>query len=181
MKRNLVALFVIVFVLICLVLVTGCQDVPKPVTPTPITTGTTQIPKSVVFSSPKSNETMKFSKDANGIYTCSISGMSSGVVQSNTQLLLWVQPVQPRSETPGWYLQRPPNGIQTIVADGSWTGTAQLGNLQWPPHTGDLFDVTVTIVDDATASELMKLPGVVVRIKPIGQPFDTATGVIAKV
>jgi hypothetical protein len=89
--------------------------------------------------------------------------------------------VNPPSETPGWYLQRPPvSGITRVESEGSWTGLAQLGNAQYPPHDGDLVDVAVSAAQDSVAKELMRSPGVVVEDQPIGIETKTATNVIVK-
>jgi hypothetical protein len=150
------------------------------ITPTATTTPT-QTMVWVSLLSPKNNENVKFTSDADGIYTCTINGLSSGVLNSNSRLLLWIRPINPPSERPGWYLQRDPNGVSIIHYDGSWFGIAQLGNAQWPPHTGDTFDVAVTITDKATGSQLMAESGDVVKSSPVGSPSDIAASVVVMV
>jgi hypothetical protein len=129
---------------------------------------------------PKSGEKVRCFRGADGVYRFSASGTSSGVPTGGFGLLLWLKPVNPPSDTPGWYLQRTPvNGIAGVKADGSWTGMVQLGNAQYPPNEGDMIDLAVTIVDNNTVNRLMGEPGVVVRNEPVGIKSHTASGVIA--
>ena len=66
---------------------------------------------SVSLFRPKSNEAVRCRRYADDIYHFSVVGTSSGLA-GKFKLLLWVKPVEPPSETPGWYLQRAPvNGI----------------------------------------------------------------------
>ena len=128
---------------------------------------------------PKSREKIHCIRSGDGVYRFSASGISSNVVTGGFGLLLWLKPVNPPSDTPGWYLQRPPvNGITGIRVDGSWTGTVQLGNAQYPPNEGDLIDLIVTIVDKNAINRLMAEPGVVVQSEPLGIKSDTASGLI---
>lgn len=132
---------------------------------------------SVSLFQPKAGEKVRCVRGDDGIYRFSVRGTSSGT--NGFRLLLWVRPVSPRSETPGWYLQRPPaNGISSVEADGSWAGIAQIGNLQWPPHEGDILDLIVTIADSDSANQLMAEAGVVVRYQPVGVVSDTASNVV---
>lgn len=135
--------------------------------------------KQVSLSQPKAEEKVLCDRHADGVYRFSASGTSSGLSKQRHGLLLWVRPVRPPSETPGWYLQRPPvNGISEVGADGSWVGMAQIGNVQWPPHEGDLLDFAVTIADSDTINKLMTAPGVVVRSQPVGEKVSTALRVV---
>jgi hypothetical protein len=116
---------------------------------------------------------------ADNIHRCSVRGNSSGLTGGGYGLLLWVKPVRPPSDTPGWYLQRPPsNGIDSVAGDGSWNGVAQLGTPQWPPHDGDIFDVAVSIADNDTINRLMAESGVVIRNQPVGVKVEAAHGLV---
>jgi hypothetical protein len=129
---------------------------------------------------PRSGEKVRCSRGADGVYRLSVKGTSLGLSAGGFGLLLWMKPVNPPSETPGWYLQRPPtNGIAKVRPDGSWTGSAQLGNAQWPPHEGDVVDLAVTVADSNTVNGLLAEPGVVVRSEPVGIKSDTAVDVVA--
>jgi preprotein translocase subunit Sec61beta len=132
----------------------------------------------VSFISPTSNGKVTLRADATGIYTFSVTGTSQGVKSSDLRLLLWVEPVKPASDIPGWYLQRNPHGIASVNADGSWTGKAQLGNTQWPPHNGDTFNLMVTAVSNNRAQELTARQGTVVLPYQEGESFDTAENLV---
>lgn len=127
---------------------------------------------------PRSGEEVHCSRYGDGIYRFSVEGVSKGIAGGNLQLLLWVKPVDPPSETPGWYLQRLPiNGIVGIKPDGAWEGIGQMGDAQWPPHQGDILDVAVTVVKPETAQGLLAEMGVVTRMALPGTTSDKALGV----
>jgi len=87
--------------------------------------------------------------------------------------------VNPPADRVGWYLQRPPvNGIPGVEADGSWSGVAQIGSAQYPPHEGNTVDLAVTIADNGEINKLMAEQGVVVRNQPAGVKSAMASGVI---
>jgi hypothetical protein len=118
----------------------------------------------VALFQPKAGESVRCIRSADGTYSVSVSGTSSGLLAGDLKLLLWTKPVNPPSDVPGWYLQRAPiHGISRVEPDGSWTGVARIGNAQWPPHEGDVVDLAVTIVDEQAANQLMAEGGVVVR------------------
>lgn len=117
----------------------------------------------VTISDPTNGGTFQLVRYPDGTYHFTVSGISSGIADNpNLTLLLWVLPVNPPSDTPGWYLQRPPTN--SIGSDGNWQETGQLGNVQWPPHDGDTFNIAVTVVDTQEADELLNEPGAVVRV-----------------
>jgi hypothetical protein len=135
---------------------------------------------SVSLFRPKTSEKVHCARYADGIYRFSVVGSSKGL-SDRLKLLLWIRPENPPSETPGWYLQRPPvNGIGEVETNGSWQGIAQVGNEQWPPHEGDILDVAVTIVDVKTANQLLAEPGVVTRINLPGITSDIALSIVVK-
>jgi|WetSurMetagenome_2_1015567.scaffolds.fasta_scaffold68432_2 hypothetical protein len=131
--------------------------------------------QSVSISSPKSNENVKLTSDSDGsVYKFPINGISSGVSNSNSELLLWIRSINPPVE--GWYLQQGSfYGVQTINENGAWTGIAQVGSPQYPPHTGDRFDLAVTIADSGTINRLKEQKGVVVEESLFRMPSDVAT------
>lgn len=95
-------------------------------------------------------------RDAAGVYHFSVRGTSTSLSSAgNSQLLLWVRPVNPPAERAGWYLQQAPDGLQVVHGDGSWEGRCQIGSAAWPPHQGDTIDLAVTVVDQQTANNLM--------------------------
>lgn len=134
-------------------------------------------PKASLFQ-PASGQKLPCSIGGDGQSRCAVKGTSSGVQGSRFHLLLWLRPVTPPSDQPGWYLERSGNGINSIQADGSWTGIAQIGNAQYPPHQNDVVDIAVSIVDDSIFSELMGRQGVVVEPQPIGSSSDVASSVV---
>jgi len=136
---------------------------------------------SVSLFRPKGGESVKCTRFPDGTYHFSALGKVS-VLLPNMRLLLWIRPVKPPSETAGWYLQRPPiNGIHQVNQDGSWEGTAQIGNAMWPPHTGDILDVAVTIAPENQVQQLLATPGVVTSVSLPGISSDIALGVRVEV
>jgi hypothetical protein len=104
--------------------------------------------------------------DAGAITRCSVSGSATGVSQGQ-RVLLWVRPVNPPSESDGWYLQRPPNGVGN-QSGNTWSGKIQIGNRDFPAHDGDIVDVAVSIADAATTDRLMRTSGVAIETEPLG-------------
>lgn len=106
---------------------------------------------------------------------------ANGVWRGNNarfRLLLWMRPVQPPSDLPGWYLQRPPGNGISAGPDGTWSGVAQIGSALYPPQEGYRVDVAVSVADSATVARLMAEAGVVVRPEPVGVASARATGVV---
>lgn len=111
-------------------------------------------------------------RGADGIFRIDIEGTIVGASEDAT-LLLWLQPIDPPSDQPGWYLQRlPSNGIRSISGD-RWRGICQIGNQQWPPNNGDVVDVVATLVPTQEVLRLqarqgpltlVRLPGTVSNI-----------------
>lgn len=121
---------------------------------------------------PGNAEAVDLTRMNNGAYHFSVQGVSSGLSQEE-QLLLWVRP----SNVLHWYLQRSPDGIREIRPDGSWDGFGQIGNVNWPPKSGDTFDVAITVVDSQTARELLSASGEAIQQALPGTSFDKVTGV----
>lgn len=134
---------------------------------------------SVSLFQPCSGGSVLCTPDAADVYHFSVQGSSTGVSgSSEVAVLLWVRPVNPPSEMPGWYLQRRPNGLQVVHEDGHWEGKCQIGNREWPPHQGDTLDLAVTVVDREVASRLKAGRGVVVEpILPKARASEEARGV----
>lgn len=127
----------------------------------------------------KGGEQVSCPRGGDNIHRCSIKGASSGLSAGGYGLLLWVRPVRPPSDTPGWYLQRlPANGISGVQRDGSWIGVVQLGSPSWPPNEGDIFDVAVSVADNDTINKLLAESGVVIRNQPVGVNVDMAQGLV---
>jgi hypothetical protein len=121
------------------------------------------------FFNPQENNKILCSCDPEGICSISVTGTSNHLFNSDFDLLLWIRPVRPSSEYNGWYLQRPPNnGINNIEEDGSWSGSAQIGNNLYPPHEGDIIDIAISCADRTLYDNLMNESGVVRRRQPIG-------------
>lgn len=120
----------------------------------------------VSLSQPRKDGQLECTVDAGSLYKCIVSGTVTNLT-SGQRLLLWVRPVQPPSESEGWYLQRRPNGLIEQSA-GSWRGQLQVGSRDFPPRDGDVIDVAVSLADGATADRLMQRSGVVIEREPVG-------------
>ncbi|HSE16512.1 MAG TPA: PASTA domain-containing protein [Pyrinomonadaceae bacterium] len=132
----------------------------------------------VSFSKPRAGEKISCRIGADGIGRITVEGTSSGVSNATHGLLLWIRPINPPADQIGWYLQRPPsNGIPEIGPDGSWTGVAQIGNAQYPPHEGDTIGVTVTIAEKGVIDKMRAELGVTVRNQPVGVKSATLSPV----
>lgn len=109
------------------------------------------------------NDIVHCSRSDDGVYRFSVDGKVSDL-STEKVLLLWVRP---RLGPHVWYLQGPPaNGIINVGSDGSWQGIGQIGNIQYPPKSGDILDVAVTLVDTETAKTLLgrlEMSGVVTQ------------------
>jgi len=128
---------------------------------------------------PKDRGMLKCSKAVGGVARCGVAGVVGDMSPTGARLLLWVQPVSPPSETPGWYLQRPPaNGVKRIDANGAWTGAVQIGDAQYPAKEGDLVDVAVGTLSSEDANRLLGQTDVVVRDQPEGTKVQTASRVV---
>ncbi len=142
--------------------------------------GTSSPPASVAFFAPRSGQRVTFTRGGDGLYRCSVKG-SVSAMGNGVRLLLWVKPVEPPSDRYGmWYLQRSGNGVTSIPGDGTWEGVAQLGNSQYPPKQGYTFDLAVSIVDDATAGQLLADSSEETRDHPVGLQAVVASNLIVK-
>jgi hypothetical protein len=126
----------------------------------------------VSIFSPKNGGDVVPTRGADNIFRFDVEGTIEHFDPTKSSLLLWVQPIMPPSDQPGWYLQRlPANGIVS-VSGNSWRGRCQIGNQQFPPHEGDVLEVTASVVQNQEAMRLQArqgpltvvvLPGVVSR------------------
>jgi type II secretory pathway pseudopilin PulG len=121
---------------------------------------------SVSLLQPRKSGQLDCPPDAGAITRCAVGGGATGISQGQ-KLLLWVRPVNPPSESDGWYLQRPPNGVGNLTGN-TWTGKIQIGNRDFPAHDGDTVDVAVSIADAATADRLIRTQGVAIETEPVG-------------
>ena len=138
-------------------------------------------PIALSMHSPSSQGSVTVHQYADGTYHYTVKGICQGL-SSSMRLLLWVKPVNPPSETPGWYLQREPvNGINQVNPDGSWEGIGQIGNAIWPPRTGDILDIAVTAVPDEIANNFLSRTGVITSISLPGEARAVANGVRVEV
>ncbi|MCX5800493.1 MAG: hypothetical protein NTX17_03810 [Candidatus Eisenbacteria bacterium] len=93
-------------------------------------------------------------RGADNIFRFDVEGTLEGVDLARYSLLLWVQPVAPPSDQPGWYLQRlPANGVRSISGN-RWSGVCQIGNQQYPPNEGDMLEVVASVVPAGEAERL---------------------------
>ena len=126
---------------------------------------------------PKDESEVAVTRRADNTYSFEVEGVINGFSPNNSELLLWLQPVQPPSDQPGWYLQRlPANGIRSISGN-KWRGICQIGNQQYPSHDGDIVEIVASVVSAEDASKLnskrgpmisVSIPGVaseVIRLK----------------
>jgi hypothetical protein len=123
--------------------------------------------------SPRAGGEIVPSRGADNVFRFDVEGTIEGVDLAKSSLLLWFQPIQPPSDQPGWYLQRlPANGIRSI-SGSKWRGVCQIGNQQYPPHSGDLVEIAASVVPAEEAIRLesrqgpltaVVLPGVVSRV-----------------
>jgi hypothetical protein len=127
----------------------------------------------VSILSPREGGDVAPRRGADNKFRFDVEGTIQGVDLSKFTLLLWVQPIKPPSDQPGWYLQRlPANGVRSISGN-AWRGVCQLGNQQYPPHDGDLVEVAASLVPAEEATRLdarqgpmatVVLPGVVSEV-----------------
>jgi hypothetical protein len=117
-------------------------------------------------------------RDGSGLHRASVAGLVPASIPASHRLLLWVRPVRPPSDSPGWYLQRPPgNGVSAYSAGGSWDGVIQLGNREFPPNDGDVVDLAISVVSATEARALEAGAGAVTAPTPRGSQVAELRGV----
>jgi hypothetical protein len=146
-------------------------------TPTAADPGRTGSPDSsfgggVSIFSPTNGGEITPKRDADNVFRFDVEGTIDGVDLTKSMLLLWVQPIDPPSDQPGWYFQRLPNGIRS-VSGNRWRGTCQLGNQQYPPHDGDTVDVAASVVPGDEAQRLLARQGPVTTVTLPGSVSKT--------
>lgn len=148
-------------------------------TPTPVASGRTAgagasaAARAISVFSPRDGGDVVPKRGADNIFRFDVQGTIEGADLANSSLLLWVQPIEPPSDQPGWYLQRlPANGVRSISGN-TWRGVCQVGNQQYPPYEGDVVEIAASVVPSAEATRLearqgpmtaVVLPGVVSKV-----------------
>lgn len=148
-------------------------------TPTHVATGrpgdasVSTTARAISIFSPRDGGDVVPRRGADNIFRFDVEGTVEGADLAHASLLLWVQPIEPPSDQPGWYLQRlPANGVRSISGN-AWRGVCQIGNQEYPPHAGDVIDVAASVVPTEEATRLeatqgplttVVLPGVVSRV-----------------
>lgn len=123
----------------------------------------------LAWTTPNAGEPLTVILDAAGVGKARVAGRVPTGLTKSDQLLLWVRPVLPPAETPGGYLQRPPgNGVSAASAGGSWEGTIQIGNRDFPPREGDIVDLAISVIAVAEARTLESRPGTMTTPTPRG-------------
>jgi hypothetical protein len=81
-----------------------------------------------------------------------IAGTSQLVYGQDRKIILYVNAHKGPS---GWYLQIPGySGVNTVNADGTWNGDAQIGNREYPPKGSDpAIDIAAVVVSTADAEK----------------------------
>ncbi|HJP95861.1 MAG TPA: PASTA domain-containing protein [Candidatus Saccharimonadales bacterium] len=123
--------------------------------------------------SPKEGGEVDLKRGADNVFRFDVEGTIESIDSAKSSLVLWIQPIQPPSDQPGWYLQRlPANGIRSISGN-TWRGVCQVGNQQYPPHDGDVIEIAASVVPVEEVKRLeaiqgplttVVLPGVVSKV-----------------
>jgi hypothetical protein len=131
----------------------------------------------IVVFAPQAGGTVVSRPGGDGIHRINIEGTVSGVDLTARPLRVWIRPVEPPSDIPGWYLQRgPASGIVSTAGD-RWTAVAQLGNLQYPPYEGNIIEIAVTALPSEDALALDARQGPVVLGTLPGSPQSVVRSV----
>lgn len=118
----------------------------------------------VSIFSPKDGGEILPKRGADNIFRFEVQGTMEAVDLARSVVLLWLQPIEPPSDRPGWYLQRlPDEGIRSISGH-TWRGVCRIGSEQWPPHNGDIVDVVSTVVAGDEAQQLLARQGPVTTV-----------------
>jgi hypothetical protein len=118
----------------------------------------------VTIFTPKGGSEVTPKRGADNIFRFEVQGTIEAVDLTKSQVLLWLQPIEPPSDQPGWYLQRlPTEGIRS-VSGNTWRGICRIGSEQYPPHDGDFVDVVATVVAGDEAQPLLARQGPVTTV-----------------
>jgi hypothetical protein len=128
---------------------------------------------SIQFSAPLSNTEAKCEILPSNIGRVYVSATIK--ISSNQIPLLWIHAVD--SPTPVWYLQKYPFGLSKGAEEDFWFGHAQIGNPEYPPIDGSIFDFAITIIDKAETNKLISSPGEFSSPNPMGHSIVTAKNV----
>jgi hypothetical protein len=112
----------------------------------------------VSIFAPKDGGEVVPKRGADNVFRFDVEGTIEDIDLTESTLLLWVQPIEPPSDQPGWYLQRLPNGIRSI-AGTNWRGVCQIGNQEWPPHDGDIIEIAASVLPGEEANRLLARQG----------------------
>lgn len=130
------------------------------------------------WNMPGPGASLELIRDGSGLHRASVSGLVPGSLTGSHRLLLWVRPVRPAPDSPGWYLQRPPgNGVSAYAAGGTWDGIIQIGNREFPPNDGDVVDLAISVVSATEARALETGAGAVTAPTPRGSQVAELRGV----
>ncbi len=97
-------------------------------------------------------------------------------VYPNQVPLLWVKGVNP--STPVWYLQQYPFGLTKSPEKDFWSGHAQIGNQEYPPQDGSIFNFAITILDNEAYEKLISTPGEISYSTPVGRSLKAVNNVV---
>jgi len=118
----------------------------------------------VTIFTPRDGSEVTPKRGADNIFRFEVQGTIEAVDLAKSQVLLWLQPIEPPSEQPGWYLQRLPDEGVRSVSGNTWRGVCRIGSEQWPPHDGDVVDVVSTVVAGDEAQRLLARQGPVTTV-----------------
>ena len=127
---------------------------PSSTSPSSTSPSSTSSPIPAITLDLKSGDVIICSSTGNGA-TCAINGTAQ--VPSGAQVLLWVKPVNPGSNIPGYYIQLSPLGVtqQPQAGASTWDGMIQIGDHDFPPCPGNTFNLIATLDDASTAATLI--------------------------
>lgn len=106
----------------------------------------TQPAPSVHITRPVSGERVPVDVRPSGGGITDVAGRSESVFGHDLRIHLLVHPVRPYAA--GWWLQP----SVSLHDDGSWSGTVQIGNAEWPPQSGHVFEIVAAVVPTSSRS-----------------------------
>jgi exo-beta-1,3-glucanase (GH17 family) len=131
--------------------VAGVTSLPPTALPTSAPSPSAPDEVTITITNPPSGGKANCPVPAPELCLFQVRGSVTGV-PGNALVRVWVQPVNPSGDPPGaWYLQANP---AQISADGSWEATLQIGNFQYPAHTGDTLKFVAWLVTPGESDKL---------------------------
>ncbi len=128
------------------------------------------------IDAPRSASKVTLTRDGTGLWGFPVDVKAHGLGR-NVVLLLWVNPINPSGD--GWYLQRGRNGLGAIGADdASWSGRAQVGNVEYPPRNGQEFEIAISVLDKREAERLVAQRDIVALREPRGSVVAKASRLV---